>query len=244
MGPNNFDRAMLRLLALILIHCCVLQGSNASIARPLALVRGGAVGSDVSLVSDDVLYDGWRRLIRRRVRLPSSLMVDFEIVAQRGTDQAVLVFVWDSRTKTATLIREYMPACHQRVLGLAAGMVELKHESQDHNSKDARLVAAEHELEEECRMRGGTWYKVTEQDSTMDKYSTTKLGVYLVIDPEPVPAEEALPRDDTEEGMEVVKGVTIQKIMALIASGQLTVVGGWACLLAINKLKEIGEVDT
>lgn len=191
---------------------------------------------NVRLVEDVILHDGWRRLVRRTVRLPSALVVDYEIVAQRGSDRAVLVFVWNTRTQTATLVREYMPALHQRVLGLAAGMVEEKH--QDGNGpRDAQRTAAEQELEEECRRKGGTWYRLTEEDSTMDKYCSTKLGVYLVIDPIPVSQEEALPRDATEEGMEVVTGITIPELLDLIYNGKLTVVGGWASLLAITKLR-------
>jgi hypothetical protein len=238
-------------IAHVLTWCCLVPISIAASTRtnrcdPIKFLRGGddhaASTSEFVLVRDQVIHDGWRRLIRRTVRLPSSLLVDFEIVGQRGTDQAVLVFVWNSQTKTATLIREYMPALHQRVLGLAAGMVEAKHDD-DKKETDIQLTAAEHELEEECRMKGGTWYKVTNQDSAMDKYSSTKLAVYLVIDPEPVPADQALARDETEEGMQVIPGVTIPQLLELVVSGQLTVVGGWACLLAIHKLKELGEID-
>ncbi|GKZ01212.1 hypothetical protein MPSEU_001072500 [Mayamaea pseudoterrestris] len=238
------------------------QFGTSVVAAPISSNRRGgsdhgiSTNNDFAIISDRVIHDGWRKLVRRTVTLPSSLQVEFEIVGQRGTDQAVLVFVWHSRTKTVTLIREYMPALHKRVLGLAAGMVEdSKHATQDarhdaslHGSssncdKDRSLTAAEYELEEECRMKGGTWYRVTEHDSAMDKYCTTRLGVYLVIDPEPVAVEHALPRDETEEGMEVVTGTTIPELMELIASGQLTVVGGWASLLAIHKLRELGEIN-
>jgi hypothetical protein len=50
-----------------------------------------------------------------------------------------------------------MPALHQRVLGLAPGMVEAKHVDYEKGT-DIQLTAAEHELEEKCRMKGGTWY--------------------------------------------------------------------------------------
>jgi hypothetical protein len=206
------------------------------------------------IVSDEVLHDHWRRLIRRSVRLPGiSKVVDFEIVAQKGTDQAVLVFCWNSATKRATLIREYMPSTHCRMMGLAAGMVEDdKHgnggdsgrsdETTGEYENDMRLTAAKHELEEECRMVGGTWMRLTKDGVVMDKYSTTRLSVYLVLDPEPVHEDDAKPRD-LEEDIQVVPGVSVDEIGDMIVTGRMTVVGGWASLLALQKLRELGEIE-
>ena len=229
-----------------------------------------------TLLSDTVLHDQWRRLIRRRVRLPSGLVADFEIVGQssRGggdttttTDQAVLVFVWNTSRHTATLLREYMPATHTLMHGLAAGMVEAhKHhrgasrdeddneddnnnndddEDEDNNNHDDSMqrTAAQHELEEECRLTGGRWIRLTDAPVTMDKYSTTRLTCYLVLDPVPVPADHRRQRDETEEGMEVVEGVTLDELRRMMtSSARMTAVGSWASLLALEKLREMGEI--
>jgi hypothetical protein len=205
------------------------------------------------IVKEEVLHDHWRRLIRRSVRLPGKTkVVDFEIVAQKGTDQAVLVFCWNTATKRATLIREYMPSTHSLMMGLAAGMVEDdKHGNGagdtitvpgivDNN--DMQLTAAKHELEEECLLVGGRWMRLTKKEVVMDKYSTTRLTVYLVLDPEPVHANDAKPRD-LEEDIQVIPGVSIDEIRDMIVTGQMTVVGGWASLLALEKLRELGEID-
>ena len=205
------------------------------------------------IVSDEVLHDHWRRLIRRSVRLPGiSKVVDFEIVAQKGTDQAVLVFCWNTGTKRATLIREYMPSTHCRMMGLAAGMVDDdKHgngggDGSDQTTgdyeKDMRLTAAKHELEEECRLVGGAWMCLTKDGVVMDKYSTTRLSVYLVLDPEPVHEDDAKPRD-LEEDIQVIPGVSVDEIRDMIVTGRMTVVGGWASLMAIHKLCELGEIE-
>jgi hypothetical protein len=210
---------------------------------------------EYEIVSDEVLHDHWRRLIRRSVRLPgnkSNVVVDFEIVAQKGTDQAVLVFCWNTATKRATLIREYMPSTHCRMMGLAAGMVEddkhgnggdgISDETIGDYEDDMRLTAAKHELEEECRLVGGKWMRLTEHGVVMDKYSTTRLSVYLVLDPEPVHEDDAKPRD-VEEDIQVVPGVSIDDIRGMIVTGRMTVVGGWASLLALQKLRELGEIE-
>lgn len=201
------------------------------------------------LLEETILHNGWRRLINRKVRLPvSGKVADFEIVAQRGTDQAVLIFVWHSSTKTATCIREYMPSVHHPMLGLAAGMVEDTKHSSSYNDEeeqdDACWMAAKCELEEECRLTGGAqWFRLTEKPVVMDKYNTTRIIVFLVIDPVPVDSSQAKPRDDTEEGMQVIPNVTVEQLRHWIQTGQMTIVGSWGTLLALQKLRELGEID-
>ena len=172
----------------------------------------------------------------------------------------------NTTSQTATLIREYMPSVHRTLYGLAAGMVEIeKHASDAVNNNNTTssndtittttdteqqqqeedrllLTAAQHELEEECRLQGGTWIRLTHTNIAMDKYSTTGLHVYLVLDPHPIDVQKAKPRDVTEEGMTVHAGITVRQIEHLIVNGDMTVVGGWASLLALHKLREMGEI--
>lgn len=260
------------------------------------------------LLSDTVLYEKWRRLVSRRVQLPSGRTVDFEIVGQasppttrisnnaatlqRGAsgssrrasaaapmDEAVLVFVWHRSTQTTTLIREYMPSVHRKLFGLAAGMVEVdkhhqfsitgsndstrlrhfrrmeenlpcahktnnNHTSYDHGNDVLSFAAAQWELAEECRLTGGEWILCTPAAVTMDKYSTTALTVYLVLDPVPLtPAqEEWRPRDAAEEGVEIVPNVTVTELIQRIRNAELTTVGAWAALLALQELRDMGEI--
>jgi len=212
-----------------------------------ASIRGGNVENTHEILREDMLYNRWRKLVNRQVQLPSKAIADFEIVSQgdRGgtvSDEAVLVFVWNSETKTAVLVREYMPSVHGFMNGLAAGMVEDKHESTESETSNAVETAAKHELEEECRLKGGTWYRLC-LPTVMDKYTTTRLSVYLVIDPEPINEKDAKPRDEAEEGMQVVEGISASQLMSYITSCEMTVVGGWAAQLALSKLRELGEVS-
>jgi hypothetical protein len=146
---------------------------------------------------------------------------------------AVLVFAWDTKTKTVTLIQEYKPGSNKIMWGIAAGLVEGKH-GQD------SMVAARHDLEEECHLVGGTWIPLCRAPSAMDKYALTDIEAYLVIDPEP--AENPRPLDE-EEDIEIVKGVTIPEVMEYISTGNMNIVSGWGCLLAIAKLRELGEYN-
>ena len=199
------------------------------------------------IVHESVLFSTpWRSFLNRTVRLPySGKLVDFFVGVQAGSDRAVLVFGWNSTDRTATLIREYMPASNRLQVGCAAGMVEHdKHNNSnnDQQQEDVRQTAARYELEEECRLVGGTaWYELA-RDVVMDKYSTTALTVYLVVDPERIPAHEAKPRDETEEGMEILSGVSVPQVLEWIRTGEMTIVGSWTCLLALEKLRELGEI--
>jgi hypothetical protein len=115
--------------------------------------------------------------------------------------------------------------------GLAAGLVEEKH------GGDV-ATAARHELEEEAHLTGGTWIQLSKRPSAMDKYSLTSVDAYLVLDP--VLKENPKPLDD-EEDIDIVEGVTITEIKDWISTGDMNVVSAWGCMLAIEKLRELGE---
>lgn len=82
-------------------------------------------------------------------------LIDFDIIDQNhGTDGAVIIFAWNSTSKTATIVREYMPGCHRVLGGLAAGLVEEDKHTSDGSpdfsgGEERSLVAARCELEEE-----------------------------------------------------------------------------------------------
>ena len=74
----------------------------------------------------------------------------------------------------------------------------------------------------------------------MDKYVTTRVYPYLVIDPEVV-TENVRPLDE-EEDIEIVTGVTVEEIHRLVGQAEMNIIGSWASLLALNKLRELGEI--
>jgi len=119
--------------------------------------------------------------------------------------------------------------------GLAAGIVETdKHESDYY-------IAARHELEEECHLSGGTWYRLLEGNKAiaMDKYVMTEIVAYLVVDPMKV--ENPRPLDEEEE-IEIIDGITIEEVLGMIRNGEMNCIGGFASLLAIEKLRSLGEI--
>lgn len=68
----------------------------------------------------------------------------------------------------------------------------------------------------------------------------TEITPYLVMDPHHVPNPRPL---DDEEDIEIVRGITVEEIMQMIREGDMNLVGGWATLLALNKLRELGEIE-
>ena len=191
------------------------------------------------IVSDQVVYSRWRKVLRRVVKFPNGNVVDYDVIDQKGQG-AVTIFAWNSKTKRATLVKEYNPGCHRRLYGTAAGLIEEKHESRG-NDFDIAKMAAQCELEEECHLKGGTWYRLTSEGSTvpMDKYVVTEITPYLVVDAQHV--ADPRPLDD-EEDIEIITDVTIDEIFGLIQNGKMNLVGGWASMLAIEKLRELGEI--
>lgn len=83
------------------------------------------------------------------------------------------------------------------------------------------------------------FFKTTTQKVPMDKYVVTELTPYLVIDAQHVPYPRPL---DDEEDIEIVRGVTADQILQMIREGDFNLVGGWGALLALEKLRELGEI--
>ena len=196
-------------------------------------------------------------------------IINFDIIRQKDDMHAVIIFAFNTTSKTATIIREYMPASNKIMFGLAAGILEAdsKHKNDgDDDGNDTRppsLIAARCELEEECHLIHGTWIPLTTPPASaagdgddrnddahdtnddsiggtyMDKYCSQKLYPYLVLDP--IQTDDPRPLDD-DEYIEIVPNVSIEEILKLITTNQFTITGSWACLLAINKLKELGLI--
>jgi hypothetical protein len=144
-------------------------------------------------------------------------------------------------------------------LNTSSTQLAMKNTLRTSKSMSVPEIAARHELEEECQLKDGTWIQLTDQPVVMDKYSMTGLYVFLLIDPISIfddhrdatqpnitttkPPTIRLPRDDSEEGMEIVTNVTVPKLFQLIYGAKLTAVGSWASLLALHHLRRMGEIN-
>mmetsp|Transcript_23575 Transcript_23575/g.42798 ORF Transcript_23575/g.42798 Transcript_23575/m.42798 type:complete len:234 (-) Transcript_23575:1506-2207(-) len=211
------------LWTILLITCCSATSTPSRPNRkPLPTILG-----------EEFTYKRWRTILERTIRFPNGKVVDFDLVGMVGAGSAVVVFAWDSLQKTATLVREYHPGPNKFLFGAAAGIVE-----DDKHNGNVEL-AAQHELEEECHLAGGSWHLLTPEPLAMDKYSTITMRAFLVMDASHVPDPQP---QDHEEDIEIIQNVSVDEIMTMIRRGEMNVVGAWACLMAIEKLREMGEI--
>jgi len=191
--------------------------------------KNNDVGSMV--MKEETVFEGYRNIVRKYVKLPTGHNATFDIVTQRH--ESIVVFVWDSKSATTTLVREYQPGPHKYLYGTVAGMFEShKHESP--------LQCAEHELEEEAHLQTNNWYPLLEQTNTyipFDKYSTNRFYAYLALDCLPVTNPKPL---DDEEEITIHPNVTYPEMMEVMKKGEMNVVSTFAILLGLQKLDELG----
>lgn len=184
-------------------------------------------------IKEDVVFQGYRNIVRRDVQLPNGKIAQFDVLIQKHL--SVVVFIWDTKTSTTTLIREYHPGPEEFLYGTVAGMYEFhKHTSP--------LQSAQYELEEEAQLETKYWYSLVDESQakigmSFDKYSNNHFFPYLALDCTPVMNPKAM---DDDEYIMVEKNVTHDRLMNLMKTGQMNVVSTFTILLGLQKLAELG----
>ncbi len=149
------------------------------------------------------VYDGRRRVIGRRFRLPSGTERDFEIKAEEDT--AVVLALTPGRE--VVLVREFRPGPEEELLELPGGGV---------NDGEDPGNAAERELLEETGYRGTLAYVGTIGDCA---YSTRERHVFVATDC-------MLVAEPTGEDAELeVVCVSLDRFREHLRGGRLTDVG-------------------
>ncbi len=147
-----------------------------------------------------------------------------------GNYSSVVIFPFDSRTGTCSLIREYCPGVHDVKSGIPGGLYE-ERKHQD------LLSAARDELNEEAGLMGGTWFALAPEGVPQDKYSRNRLHPYLVIDSTIDPDPRG--QDDTER-IEVEHGVPLEEAKRRLLAGDMPAPAAMVTLMALDKLRELG----
>lgn len=184
-------------------------------------------------IREEVVFRGYRNIVRREVRLPNDHKVIYDVLTQKHL--SVVVFPWDSRSKTTTLVREYHPGPEKFLYGTVAGMYEL-------NKHTSPLECGKHELEEEAQLQSNQWYELVDTAKTsmgmpFDKYSNNHFFPYLALDCESVINPK--PMDD-DEFITLQRNVTYSQLMDYMKTGQINVVSTFTILLGFQKLDELG----
>jgi hypothetical protein len=185
----------------------------------------------VEKLKETTVFEGYRNILRRDFLLSNGKVASYDILTQKHL--SVVVFAWNSTTKSTVLVREYHPGPETFMYGTVAGMYEF----QKHSSP---LQAAQFELEEEAQLTSDVWVPLLEAtDSGMpfDKYSTNRFFPYLALDCTSVMNPRSM---DDDELITVVKDVSYETLLTLIQKGQMNVVSTYAILLGVQKLKDMG----
>ena len=192
-----------------------------------------AMENQVQKISEDVVFKGYRDILRREYKLPNGKSATYDILTQRHL--SVVVFTWNTTSATTTLIREFHPGSESFMYGTVAGM----YESSKHKTP---LEASMLELEEEAQLTTDKWIPLLDtMDTSMsfDKYSTNRFYPYLALDCSRV----AQPRPmDEDELISVERDVPYQRMMSLLTAGRMNVVSSYAILLGVQKLRNMGIV--
>jgi ADP-ribose pyrophosphatase len=139
----------------------------------------------VELLATRVVHAGRIfQVLRERLRLPSGLETEIEVVVHSG---AVAIAALDAQGRLA-LVRQYRHPAGDWLVEIPAGRVE---EGED------RLTAAQRELEEETGLRARRWSLLREFFAAPG-FCSERLSLYLAEELEPA-REDRLAHDQDEE---------------------------------------------
>jgi ADP-ribose pyrophosphatase len=161
----------------------------------------GSVGEWVRVGPDRTAYDGYLRVVRRRVRLPDGREAIWDLLDTPAT-VAVLPLTPDGRV---VCVRQYRVGPQRIVLGIPGGLVD--------EGEDAAAAAAR-ELREETGYVAGSVEVVA---STTPNHATHRRWVAVARDCVPTGVQEL---DDLEECEPVV--VTLAQLRTELRAGRLS----------------------
>eukprot|EP00188_Purpureofilum_apyrenoidigerum_P000244 Plantae.Rhodophyta-Purpureofilum_apyrenoidigerum.ctg10978.p1 GENE.Plantae.Rhodophyta-Purpureofilum_apyrenoidigerum.ctg10978~~Plantae.Rhodophyta-Purpureofilum_apyrenoidigerum.ctg10978.p1 ORF type:complete len:233 (+),score=23.00 Plantae.Rhodophyta-Purpureofilum_apyrenoidigerum.ctg10978:85-783(+) len=186
------------------------------------------VATEQFLVMDErVSFQRYQTVYERLIRYPNGKRVSFDVFGSPASNfQSVFIFPFNSKTRTATVLREYAPGINGLTWGFPAGGYDpKKHDSLEH--------AARMELSEEAFLKGGTFYPLTPQGISQDKYSKNTFHMFLAINP--TVDENPAPRDE-EEYIKVMHGVELSEVRKILGRGGMNVCSSFCGYRALDVL--------
>lgn len=169
-----------------------------------------------TLLSEEVVHAGWRRVLRRRYRYPNGTSEDWEV---KGDPRVVSIFCLTPEEKVV-LVRQFRAGPNKLMLELPAGIIGADEDPQD---------AARRELLEETGYAGELCLASIHHT---DSYSTLLRHVFVAAQAHKV--QEAHPEGN--EFLELVE-VTLPEFRDLLRRGAMTDVdAGYLALDFLNLL--------
>ncbi|GJQ12995.1 hypothetical protein GpartN1_g4786.t1 [Galdieria partita] len=186
------------------------------------------------LVDERVVFQNYFCIYRRKVKLQQQ-QHSFDIIGHPNSNfSAALIFPFDAKKKTVTLVKEYHPGDNSFLYGFPGGLFDPK--------KHTSIVdTAKAELNEEAHWVAKQWYPLTsEQGILQDKYSRNRLHMFLAIDGETI--DDYQPRD-AEEYIEIVSDVHVHTLPRWVYEGKMALPSSCLVWLGLEKLKEMGWIE-
>lgn len=161
-----------------------------------------------------------------RTRFVNGKEVMFDVVGKPGPyPNCVCIFPYDSKRRIVHMIKEYHQGTDEIKYGLPAGYYEqTKHVSIQH--------AAECELLEEGRLKGGQWKNMLPKGYSELKWVTNKVVPFLCVDPE---WDDATVEGDAEEDCQQVR-VPLMGVLKLMREGKVSLTSLMTILLAFDHI--------
>lgn len=186
---------------------------------------------DFTIVSQERLFHRYQSVYARTVRYPTGQTVSYDVVGHARSDfTSVFVFPYHTRTRTATLLREYSPGRNRVAPAFVAGMFE--------RARHASLEdAARAEMSEEALLKGGTLLRLARDGVAADKYSLNEFHYFLALDAH---QDKRPGQRDEEEWISVQQGVPLDEVRGMVQRGELNTPHALLAMLALARLRELG----
>ncbi|KAJ4457014.1 hypothetical protein PAPYR_7658 [Paratrimastix pyriformis] len=194
-------------------------------------------GDSFDVVQESKIFQRYLQVWDRKVHFPNTLNpISFDVVSSISP-QFVVIFPFDCQSETVTLIREYCQGPHRLCWSLpCGGFTPGKHST--------LAEAAQFELSEEAHLCQGTWIHLgcvgprsppTSCGTLIceGKWIANSFAPFLCLNP----VRDRNPRAaDAEERIEIVSGVPLDRLFALILAGELLPPSVQTSIMALHHL--------
>jgi hypothetical protein len=190
------------------------------------------------IVEQKETYKRYLTLQNRTVKFPNGKIIEWDVVGHstKHLPNFVVVFPFDLKTKTTTLIQEYCQGTNELLYTFASGGFDYG----KHKTLEDCIRA---EMSEEVNLKGGEIVNLLPEGHegiSEVKWCVNKFWPVLVIDPKI--DHNPLPKD-YEEYIIVHRNVSLERLEELILEGKLLLPSVQTAYIGIKKLKELGFIQ-
>ncbi|KAI9478484.1 MAG: hypothetical protein EXX96DRAFT_249554 [Benjaminiella poitrasii] len=190
-------------------------------------------GTAAKIVSEKILHKRYVTVWNRTTQFDDGRVIDWDIVGHDTSYPTfVIVFIFNTTTKTTTLIKEYAQGSNEIKYTCPAG-------AYDRKKHKSILEAARHEMSEEAHLKDGEWINLLPEGYTEDgiselKWSKNRFIPFLCLNP--VKDDSPMERD-AEECIEIVENVSIESLKQSITRAEMMLTAVQTTWMALEYLK-------